>query len=248
VLTFAAPHTDQAVVIRLDLADFFATITEARACAIFRSLGYPNTVARTLAALCCTSTPIAVLSARPAARSKEELVDRSRQKQSLAASHLPQGAPGSPALANLVAFRLDRRLNALAASRHARYTRYADDLAFSGSKHLAKQATLFIANVAAIAVEEGFNVRFRKTRVMNRAMRQQLGGIVVNVRPNLVREDLDILEAVLFNCGRFGPISQNRTKHPDFRAHLAGRLSWVEHVGPRARALRLRKLFDSIVW
>jgi len=248
VLTFAAAHADRDVVLRLDLADFFAIITEARVRAIFHSLGYPSDVARPLAALCCTPTPISVLSARPAARSKEEIAERSTQRQRLAASHLPQGAPSSPALANLAAFRLDQRLCALATARHAQYTRYADDLAFSAGKHLAKHATDFIANVAAIAADEGFNVRFRKTRVMQRAVRQQLGGIVVNVRPNLARADLDLLEAILFNCVRYGAASQNRASHPDFRAHLTGRLAWAEHTGPLGRAARLRRLFERIEW
>jgi RNA-directed DNA polymerase len=248
VLTFASAHADRDVVLRVDLADFFSTITEARVRAIFQSLGYPSDVARTLAALCCTPTPISVLSARPPARSKEEIAERSTQRQSLTASHLPQGAPTSPALANLVAYRLDQRLGALATARDARYTRYADDLAFSGNKYLAKQATDFIANVAAIAADEGFNVRFRKTRVMQRAVRQQLGGIVVNVRPNLARADLDLLEAILFNCVRYGAVSQNRASHPDFRAHLAGRVAWAEHAGPLGRAARLRRLFERIEW
>ena len=137
ILTFAAPHANREVVLRLDLADFFATITEARVRAIFHSLGYPDDVARTLAALCCTPTPVSVLSARPVARSKEEIAERSTQSQHLAATHLPQGAPTSPGLANLVAFRLDQRLAALAANWQASYTRYADDLAFSGNKRLA---------------------------------------------------------------------------------------------------------------
>jgi RNA-directed DNA polymerase len=248
VLTFAAAHADRDVVLRLDLADFFATITEARVRAIFQSLGYPNDVARTLAGLCCTPTPISVLSARPPARSKEEIAERSTQRQRLAASHLPQGAPTSPALANLVAYRLDQRLSALATARDARYTRYADDLAFSGSKYLAKHSTDFIANVAAIAADEGFSVRFRKTRVMQRAVRQQLGGIVVNVRPNLVRADLDLLEAILFNCVRHGATSQNRAGHHDFRSHLAGRVAWAEHAGTPARAARCRKLYEHIAW
>lgn len=247
-LTYAAAHTDQDAVIRIDLAEFFATITESRVRAIYRSLGYPDDVARTLAAVCCTQTPNTVLALRPAAKSREEIVEHSAQRQLLHAAHLPQGAPTSPALANLVAFRLDQRLTALAKNWRARYTRYADDLAFSGDKHLAKYSTDLVANVGAIATEEGFDLRFRKTRVMQRAVRQQLAGIVVNVRPNLKRTDLDQLEAILFNCVRNGPVTQNRTKHPDFRAHLSGRVGWAEQVASTAHALRLRALFEDIVW
>jgi len=83
---------------------------------------------------------------------------------------------------------------------------------------------------------------------MRRAVRQQLAGIVVNVHPNLKRADLDRLEAILFNCVRHGAGSQNRSKHPNFRAHLAGSGAWAEHAGPAARSSRLRGLFDRIAW
>lgn len=93
-----------------------------------------------------------------------------------------------------------------------------DDLALSGRRHLTQHATDLVANVGAIAIEEGFDLNFRKTRVMRRAVRQQLAGIVVNVHPNLKRADLDRLEAILFNYVRHGAGSQNRSNHPDFRA------------------------------
>ena len=77
----------------------------------------------------------------------------------LAAPHLPQGAPTSPALANLAAFGLDRRLSALADSRGLAYSRYADDLALSSSAHLRPSQVDSLATVVAeIASEEGFRV------------------------------------------------------------------------------------------
>ena len=248
VLTNASLHTNRDVVLRIDLADFFAAVTEARVGAIFRSLGYPDTVARTLAALCCTPTPIEVLAARPLRQTPTDNRERHTQRLLLAGSHLPQGGPSSPALANLAAFRLDRRLVGLALKWDARYTRYADDLVFSGNRRLGSQATSFIGTVGAIASEEGFAVRFRKTRVMHRAVRQQIGGIVVNERPGLPRDELKQLEAILYNCVRHGAAQQNRAAHPNFRAHLAGRVSWAECAGPAARAARLRSLFEQIVW
>jgi hypothetical protein len=248
VLSNAAPHTQQDVVLRIDLADFFAAVTEARVYAIFQSLGYPDGVARMLAALCCTPTPPAVIATLPRPRNDDHIRERHALQRLLTASHLPQGAPTSPALANLAAFRLDRRLTGLAGKWTAKYTRYADDLTFSGDLRLASRATIFIGTVGAIAAEEDFDVRFRKTRVMRRAVRQQVAGIVVNERPGLARGDLERLEAILYNCIRHGPATQNREAHPDFRNHLAGRVAWVEHVGPATRAARLRMLFEGIAW
>ena len=86
-----------------------------------------------------------------------------------------------------------------------------------------------------------------KTRVRRAHQRQLVTGIVVNQRPNLAREDFDALKALLHNAVRFGPESQNRERHPDFRAHLLGRIGWVQQLNPD-RAARLRASFDRIVW
>src|SRR3954468_15585557 len=99
----------------------------------------------------------------------------------LADPHLPQGAPTSPALANLVCYRLDRRLTGLAGAFGARYTRYVDDLTFSGGA--ARGRGRFAALVAGIVADEGFRVNPAKTSAVSAARRQSVLGAVVNVRP-----------------------------------------------------------------
>ena len=153
----------------------------------------------------------------------------------------------SPALANLCAYRLDIRLDALAASMGAVYSRYADDLAFSGGRELERAMDRFHARVGAIALEEGFNINMRKTRMMRQGTRQQVTGIVINRHTNIARRDIDTLKAILTNCVRHGPVSQNREAHPHFRHYLEGKVSWVAMVSP-ARGQRLRTLFDAIAW
>jgi RNA-directed DNA polymerase len=161
--------------------------------------------------------------------------------------HLPQGAPTSPALANLTAFRLDCRLFGLAKSAGAVYTRYADDLAFSGGEDFNRVVGRFSTHTTAIALEEGFNVNHRKTRSMRQGVRQHLAGIVVNQKLSLRRRELELLEAILTNCVRFGPESQNRATLPDFRAHLEGRIGFVEMID-RVKGHSLRALFEAIDW
>jgi hypothetical protein len=161
--------------------------------------------------------------------------------------HLPQGAPTSPALANLCAYRLDCRLVGLAKSAGASYTRYADDLAFSGGAEFEKGVERFSVHVAAIAMEEGFRVHHRKTRIMRQGVRQHLAGMVVNRHLNVARSDFDRVKAILTNCVRLGCESQNRTGHPQFRLHLEGKVSFVEMVNP-ARGERLRTIFERIQW
>jgi RNA-directed DNA polymerase len=243
-VTNAAAHCGRAVVVKLDLADFFPSVPAGRVCRVFRSAGYPEAVARLLAGLCTTRTPADVWDARPnPASDGSEHAMRLR----LTDRHLPQGAPTSPALANLAAHRLDRRLAGLAARLGATYTRYADDLTFSGDGDLARRAKRLAHVAAVVAGEEGFALNFRKTRVMRRGRRQTVTGVVVNARPNVPRADFDLLKATLTNCVRHGPTGQNREVRPDFRAHLAGRVAHLAAINP-ARGRKLWALFDRIAW
>lgn len=240
--SFAAPHAGRRVVLRLDLADFFPTIHWHRVRAVFLSAGYPDSVASLLAGLCTHSTHAGFLDSLDLTPSRHWRLRRLHGR-----AHLPQGAPTSPALSNLIAFRLDCRLSALAAAAGARYTRYADDLAFSGDETFATSARRFHTQVAAIALEEGFEINARKTRIMRAGIRQRLAGIVVNRHPNLARHDYDRLKALLHNCVAYGPHTQNHQNHADFRAHLAGKIAYVEMLNP-SRARRLRELFNRIDW
>ena len=110
----------------------------------------------------------------------------------LAAPHLPQGAPTSPAVANLAAFGLDVRLTALARSWGGRYTRYADDFAFSGGAGWRSGTSRLLDAVEEIVRDEGFRLNPRKTGVMPRGGRQTLGGLVVNDRPHVARHEVDL--------------------------------------------------------
>jgi RNA-directed DNA polymerase len=175
------------------------------------------------------------------------LADCREARAMYARPHLPQGAPTSPALANMCLYRADCRLLGLAESAGAQYTRYADDLAFSGGEDFDRRVERFAAHVAAILHEEGFAVHHRKTRIMRQGVRQHLAGVVANQRLNVWRADFDRLKAILTNCVRHGPASQNRDTHPDFRAHLEGRVSYVESLNPE-KGKRLRAILERIAW
>ncbi len=157
------------------------------------------------------------------------------------------GRPTSPALANLAAFRLDRRLTGLAAALGGTYTRYADDLTLSGSRRLLAQAGRLGETVATIAREEGFLVNGRKSGIATRAARQQVCGIVVNQRLNVPRSEYEELKALLHNAARRGPAGENRLGVADFRSHLLGRIAWIESLNPE-RGTKLRAQFGRIDW
>lgn len=244
IKTFALPHVGQDTVLRIDLENFFPSLRTARVEALFRALGYPERVADLLAGLCTNSAPLEVWDRASPPMALERIRDT---RWSYAQPHLPQGAPTSPALANLCAFRLDCRLARLAQAAGATYTRYADDLAFSGGRGFARAVNRFRHHVAATASEEGFAVNYRKTRIMRQGVCQRLAGVVVNSRLNVGRMEYDRLKALLTNCLRRGAASQNRAGHKDFRAHLLGRISFVEMVNT-TRGAKLRAIFDRIDW
>lgn len=245
--SYAAVHGRQRVVLRLDLADFFASVRAARVYGIFRLAGYPEAVAHALTGLTTNAVPVDQWAALPRPQAAREITAHHRLGRHLAAAHLPQGAPTSPALANLCAFGLDRRLAALAAAAGARYSRYADDLALSGGPETLRRAPAMRSRIAAIAREEGFRVNEPKSRLMTSAGRQRLAGVVVNALPNVERREYDRLKAILHNAAVNGPEAENREGHADFRAHLLGRIAWVAHLNP-GREAKLRDRFARIQW
>lgn len=239
-LTAASPHCGRRIVIRLDLEEFFSSVPASRIYGIFRSCGYPETVAHTLTGLVTTSVPVARLR-----ELRGPNADASRRR--LRSPHLPQGAPTSPMLANLSALRLDRRMQGLAARLEATYTRYADDLLLSGGSRLASGHACIRSAAEQIVRSEGFAVQSAKTAVMTDGHRQALLGLVVNRRLNVTRESYDALKATLHNAIRTGPEAQRRDVDADLATHLAGRIGWIAAGNPE-RGARLRAMYDRIDW
>ncbi len=237
--SYAEPHAGKKVVIHMDLEKFFTSISLRRFHVLFSTIGYSDSVARSLAGLCCNQTPADIVN------------DNTQlswyQRKQLMAPHLPQGSPSSPALANLCAYKLDLRLAALAKKLGGSYTRYADDLAFSGDSDFAKVARYLPSLVAHIASTEGFSVNHRKTNIMHQGVSQRLTGMTLNSFPNYPRKDYDRLKAILFNSVRYGAQSQNKNQLPDFRAHLQGKIAYVRSLNP-AKAEKLSSLFEKINW
>jgi hypothetical protein len=244
IKTFAAPHVGQRVVLRMDLRDFFPSISGPRVQAMFRTVGYPEPVANFLGGLCTNAAPRALWLEKGKSLDPLRMADA---RQLYAWPHLPQGTPAAPALANICAYRMDCRLTGLAEVCGAVYTRYADDLAFSGDENFERGVERFAIHATAILLDEGFTVHHRKTRVMRQGVRQYLTGVVTNRRLNIPRSDYDRLKAILTNCIHHGPESQNREAHADFRSHLTGRVSFVEMINAK-RGAKLRNLLDKVQW
>jgi hypothetical protein len=246
-VSHARLHTRQDAVLRLDLKDFFASIAAGRVYGLFRALDYPPPVAHVLTGISTNTIPQAVWSDIPKTADPRLVQPRFWLGRQLATPHLPQGAPTSPALANLAAFRLDRRLTGLADASGLQYSRYADDLTFSGPGRLRRRREYFEDLAASIAREEGFTLNRRKSTLHSAGARQSVCGVVVNVHTNVARTEYDRLKAILHNAMRDGPASQNRSGIPDFEAHLRGRIAWVGSLNPQ-RGEKLRRRFAEIDW
>ncbi len=187
---------------------------------MFHRLGYSPAVA-TIFALLCSECP-------------RRVVEYTGQTYHVAVGPrgLPQGACTSPALSNQVARRLDRRLRGLANKLSLTYTRYADDLTFSGDDSLNGRVGYLMARVRHIAEDEGYVVNEKKSRVLRRNTAQMVTGLVVNERPSVRRCELRRLRAILHRARTEGLERQNRDGRPNFLAWLQGKIAYVRMSRP----------------
>lgn len=224
IVTNATPHVGQQFVVNLDLKDFFPSVGFKRVRHAFRRVGYSGAVSTILALLCCECPR------QPVTFNGE------RYEVATGPLGLPQGAPTSPALSNLVARKLDKRLAGFAKKLGLNYTRYADDLTFSGPAELSARIGYILAKVRHVAAEEGFTVNEKKTRVMRPSRAMEVTGVVVNAKPSVRREEVRRLRAILHRAKAEGLEKQNREELPHFRACLEGKIAFVSMVNPTAGA------------
>lgn len=187
VLTHASAHVDKEILVSLDLRTFFAAITAPRVDGIFGSMGYPEAVVRTLTGLTTHRTPGWVLARMPpggAAATATSSGVTCGCRTCRKALRPPRAWPISRPSSSIAGYAIAVGMT---------YTRYADDLAFSGSAALSTPR--LVQAVQAIALDEGFALNPRKTRSRPAAARQLVTGVVVNTRPGVPREQRDRLRA-----------------------------------------------------
>lgn len=234
--THAELHTDRYYVISFDLHDFFQNIHYLKISNLFKELGYTGKVTKYLTSLCTHQC-------RTGNNPAFNYLDQ-KQRHMLQQRHLPQGAPTSPALSNAALYHLDKRLAGLAKSLGLSYSRYADDLTFSGNTK--RNWEHFESLIGSICLEENFQLNHRKTKILHPHQKQRVTGIIVNQKPNICRKEYDTLKAILTNCVRHGLESQNRNNHPDFQAHLYGRVQYVKSIN-LTRGTQLENLLEKAI-
>ncbi len=197
-------HRNQAMVLSLDLEDFFPSIGFQRILNLFRRMGYTSALSRLLAKLCTLE------------------------------GSLPQGAPTSPALSNLVTLRLDKRLGGYALKHHLRYTRYADDITFSGNFDVGK----LIYFVRQVVTAEKLKLNENKTRLMEKHQRQEVTGIVVNKKLQAPRNKRRQLRQAIYYIEKFG-INSHMNKlgidKSNYLKHLMGLANHFLFLNPTDR-------------
>lgn len=220
----AARHQGQAVIVKIDLKDFFPSVGVRRVKWLFERLGYNEAVASILALLCTETPRVAVT------------FDGQKRFVALGGRSLPQGACPSPAITNLLCRPLDTRLAGAAAPLGFAYTRYADDLIFS---HPAKDAPVgdLLPFVRKIIAAEKFVVNEEKTRVLRSQHRQAVTGLVVNekaggAQARISRQDLRRFRAFLHQCDRHGHEEMSKRLEKDALAYASGYLAYIHMVNP----------------
>lgn len=240
VVTNATVHVGQNYLLNLDLKDFFTSIEQAR---VWKRLQLPpfcfkQEIANILAGLCCMKA-----------------VDEDKYV-------LPQGAPTSPIITNMICGTLDRRLKGLAKRFGLKYTRYADDITFSSMHNVYEKTGVFWNELERIIREQNFTINENKTRMQKRGGRQEVTGLIVSEKVNVPRKYTRELRSILYIWEKYGyddaysrfysfyKINKGHIKigEPILENVLRGKLQYLKMVkgAHDSTYLSLRRQFDNL--
>lgn len=220
IVSNALPHVKADVVVNIDMKDFFPTISYPRVKGVFKSFGYSEQLS-TIFALICTE-----------AECDEIQLDGQTYFAAGMERALPQGAPTSPAITNIICRKLDARLKGIAAKLNFQYTRYADDLTFSASGEATSNLKTLMGFIKKIIKEEKLVIHPDKVRVLRKGARKEVTGIVVNDRPTVNAKELDRFRALIFQIEKDGIAGKHWNNSPNLLASIKGFASFVAMVDP----------------
>ena len=237
----AAYHIGQRYVFNIDLKDFFPSIEKRRIIARLISSPFflPSGAALLIAGLSCARV--------------------GKDKKSV----LPQGSPVSPVFSNIIAERLDRKLNKLANKYGARYSRYADDITFSSMNNIYRQEGDFYNEVWKVVAEEGFTINDSKVRINRIGERLEITGLTVSDKVNVARKYINDLRWMIYHWERDGynnaysvfirKYTESKTAPvkgtPDMQNVIAGKLDYLRMIkgDDDGTYLKLKERFDALV-
>jgi len=248
----ARHHVECKWLVKLDVAGFFEAIPERAVYKVFRSLGYGALVSFEMARLCTRVDDVARDRHRKKS-SKSESHDRLTYAR-FPQGHLPQGAPTSPMLANLAARPLDNKLDTLARTLGWRYTRYADDLAFSTKSSSRAEAKALSMKAARIMLMLDLPPNAAKTKILGPGGRKIVLGVLVDRgQPRLTQQFRNNIETHLFALTHphLGPLAHMQSRGfaslIGMRRHVQGLIAFANQVEP-AYAEGLIQQFACVAW
>lgn len=217
IVSNATNHVNKDVVINVDLENFFPSVTFARIKGVYSALGYSEHVATVLAALCSQADQDII-----ALDGERFYVDKGKPC-------LPQGAPTSPALTNILCRKLDRRMQDATKNLGFSYSRYADDLTFSGNDIDDSKIKKLFWRINGILKDESFKLNRSKTRIMRKHCRQEVTGVVVNQKLSVDRKTLKKFRALLHQIDNNG-IADKHWGNGELFASITGYANFVTMV------------------
>lgn len=195
-------HRGQKVLVSMDVKDFFPSIKKIDIFHVFHGLGYTENVSWFMAYLCCLN------------------------------GELPQGAPTSPYLSNIIMSSFDKDVASYAIEKKWRYTRYADDLTFSGDGNVEE----LIRVVSELLLKYHLYPNTKKTRVAYQNARQEVTGIVVNKKLQAARQYRRIIRQEVYYIKKYGiesHIAFCQISQKNYLEHLQGKIGYALYVNPK---------------
>ena len=234
VVTNAKHHVNKNYVYNIDLEDFFGSIHKARIEKLLQVAPYN------------LNNEVAILVSR--------LITNKIENKEFAV--LPQGAPTSPIVSNMICERLDRRLMGLAKRFNVKYTRYADDMTFSSMHNVYQKNSDFLIELNRIIDGQNFKINPKKTRLQKQGYRQEVTGLIVNEKVNVDRRYIKQLRAMLYSIEKFGIEKAEDTfkdyyaknKAPSMANVLSGKLEYLKMVKGYndSSYLKLKDRYDKL--
>lgn len=242
VVSGAKMHINHRFVYNIDLKDFFPSVIQPR---LYKRLTVPpfnftEEVAKTIAGLCCMK------------------VEENGQVRYV----LPQGSPASPTITNCICEKMDRRLTGLAKRFNLTYTRYADDMTFSGNDYVFSKNGPFLKELHRIIEDQDFCINDKKTRLQKKGERQEVTGIIVSDRVNVPRKYVSEIRNILYIWEKYGYNDAHNKFYPKYKREkghvkkgdptmervLEGKLLYMKMVkGPsHPTYLKLKEQFDRL--
>lgn len=247
VVTNADIHKNHNYVYNIDLKDFFPSITRARLWKRLQMQPFncSKQLAGLFAGLCCM---------------KETIKDENGKD--IVRYVLPQGAPTSPIITNMICDILDRRLAGVAKRFGLSYSRYADDITFSSMHNVYQTGGEFLTELNRVIADQGFTINEKKTRLQKRGARQEVTGIIVSDKLNVSQKYVRSIRNILYIWNKYGFIAAQtrflskykadkghvKKGNPDMINVLEGKLLYLKMVKGETDSvyLTLRQKFDEL--